>query len=105
MINLAMLKKNFWLILILILAIFLRFFRLDYLELFGDEIDAGYQSYSLMETGRDYKGHFMPLYAQSFSEWRAPMMMYFMTPFIKVLGLNEWGIRSYSAFFGVVSIL
>lgn len=98
-------KKNFWLILILILAIFLRFFRLDYLELFGDEIDAGYQSYSLLETGRDYKGHFLPVYAQSFSEWRAPMMMYFMTPFIKVLGLNEWGIRSYSAFFGVVSIL
>ncbi len=105
MIDLDMLKKNFWLILILILAIFLRFFRLDYLELFGDEIDAGYQAYSLVQTGRDYKGHFLPLYAQSFSEWRAPMMMYFMTPFIKFLGLNEWGIRSYSAFFGIVSLL
>jgi len=100
-----MLKKNFWLILILILAIFLRFFRLDYLELFGDEIDAGYQAYSLIQTGRDYKGHFLPLYAQSFSEWRAPMMMYFMTPFINIFGLNEWGVRSYSAFFGIVSLL
>ncbi len=100
-----MLKKNFWLILILILAIFLRFFRLNYLELFGDEIDAGYQAYSLIQTGRDYKGHFLPLYAQSFSEWRAPMMMYFMAPFIKIFGLNEWGIRSYSAFFGIVSLL
>jgi hypothetical protein len=105
MVNLPMWKKNFWLILILILAIFLRFFRLDYLELFGDEIDAGYQSYSLMETGRDYKGHLLPLYAQSFSEWRAPMMMYFMTPFIKIFGLNEWGVRTYSAFFGIVSLL
>jgi hypothetical protein len=105
MIDLDMLKKNFWLILILILAIFLRFFRLDYLELFGDEIDAGYQAYSLMQTGRDYKGHFLPLYAQSFSEWRAPMMMYFMTPFIKFFGLNEWGVRSCSAFFGIVSLL
>ncbi|MDD2482717.1 MAG: glycosyltransferase family 39 protein [Candidatus Shapirobacteria bacterium] len=98
-------KKNYILILILILAIFLRFFRLDYLELFGDEIDAGYQSYSLLETGRDYKGHLLPLYAQSFSEWRAPMMMYFMIPFIKIFGLNEFGVRSYSAFFGIVSIL
>lgn len=104
MLNLAMLKKNFWLILILILAFFLRFLKLDYLELFGDEIDAGYQAYSLMETGRDYRGHLLPLYAQSFSEWRAPMMMYFMVPFIKLLGLNEWGVRSYSAFFGIVSI-
>jgi 4-amino-4-deoxy-L-arabinose transferase-like glycosyltransferase len=100
-----MLKKNIGLILILILAIFLRFNKLDYLELFGDEIDAGYQAYSLLETGRDYKGHLLPLYAQSFSEWRAPMMMYFMIPFIKIFGLNEWGVRSFSAFFGVVSIL
>lgn len=105
MINLTMLKKNFILILILLLAIFLRFYRLDYLELFGDEIDAGYQSYSLLETAKDYKGHFLPLYAQSFSEWRAPMMMYFMMPFIKIFGLNEWGVRAYSAFFGIVSLL
>lgn len=105
MIDLDMLKKNFWLIIILLLAIFLRFFRLDYLELFGDEIDAGYQAYSLMETGRDYKGNLLPLYAHSFSEWRAPMMMYFMVPFIKIFGLNEWGVRTYSAFFGIVSLL
>lgn len=105
MIDLGMLRKNFWIILIFGLAIFLRFFRLDYLELFGDEVDAGYQAYSLMETGRDYKGHLLPLYAQSFSEWRAPMMMYFMIPFIKIFGLNEWGVRTFSAFFGVLSIL
>ncbi len=100
-----MLRKNLILFLILLLAIFLRFVRLDYLELFGDEIDAGYQSYSLAETGSDYKGDFLPLYAHSFSEWRAPLMMYSMIPFIKIFGLNEWGVRSYSAFFGILSIL
>jgi 4-amino-4-deoxy-L-arabinose transferase-like glycosyltransferase len=100
-----MLRKNWVLILILTLAIFLRFNRLDYLELFGDEVDAGYQAYSLAETGRDYKGHLLPLYAQSFSEWRAPLMMYAMVPFIKAFGLNEWGVRGYSAFFGIISIL
>ena len=105
MIDLNVLKKNFWFILILILAVFLRFHRLDYLELFGDEIDAGYQAYSLMETGRDYKGHLLPFYAQSFSEWRAPMAMYFMIPFIKIFGLNEWGVRTFAAFFGVMGIL
>jgi 4-amino-4-deoxy-L-arabinose transferase-like glycosyltransferase len=105
MLDFTMLRKNIVLILILVLAVFLRFYQLDYLELFGDEIDAGYQSYSLMETGRDYKGHLLPLYAQSFSEWRAPMMMYFMTPFIKVFGLNELGVRGFSAFFGILSLL
>lgn len=98
-------KKNKWLIVILLLAIFLRFFRLDYLELFGDELDAGYQSYSLLQTGKDYKGHWFPVYAQSFSEWRAPGLMYAMIPFIKIFGLNEWGVRFCPAFFGVMSIL
>lgn len=100
-----MLKKNFVLILILVIAIFLRFFRLDYLELFGDEVDAGYQSYSLLLTGKDYKGNFLPVYMHSFSEWRAPGMMYFMVPFIKIFGLNEWGIRVPAALWGIFSIL
>lgn len=100
-----MLRKNLGLILILIVAIFLRFVKLDYLEMFGDELDAGYQAYSLGETGRDYKGNLLPTYAHSFSEWRAPLMMYAMIPFVKVFGLNEYGVRGYSAFFGVLSIL
>lgn len=97
--------SNKWLILIVLIATFLRVYRLDYLELFGDEIDAGYQSYSLLMTGGDYKGHLIPAYAQSFSEWRAPGLMYAMVPFIKVFGLNEWGVRLTSAFFGITLIL
>jgi 4-amino-4-deoxy-L-arabinose transferase-like glycosyltransferase len=92
---------------IIILAIFLRVYKLDQnpIELFGDEVDAGYQAYSLMTTGRDYKGHFLPVYLQSFSEWRAPLLMYSMIPFIKIFGLNEWGVRLTSAFWGIISIV
>lgn len=100
-----MLKKNFVLILILVVAMFLRFVRLDYLELFGDEVDSGYQSYSLLMTGKDYKGNFLPVYMHSFSEWRAPGMMYFMAPFIKIFGLNEWGVRIPEAVWGMFGIL
>lgn len=100
-----MIRKNILLILILSVAIFLRFFRLDYLELFGDELDAGYQAYSLSETARDYKGNLLPFYADSFAESRAPFMMYSMVPFIKVFGLNEWSVRGCTAFFGVLSLL
>jgi len=99
------LKKNKWLLAILILATFLRVYRLNYVELFGDEVDAGYQAYSLMTTGRDYKGNLLPTYAQSFSEWRAPGLMYAMIPFIKVFGLNEWGVRLTSVFFGITALL
>jgi len=98
-------SDNKWLLVIILIASFFRVYRLDYLELFGDELDAGYQSYSLLSTGRDYKGHLLPSYAQSFSEWRAPGLMYAMMPFIKVFGLNEWGVRSCPAFLGIVSLL
>jgi len=98
-------KLNWVLIVIMLAAIFLRVYKLDYLELFGDEVDAGYQSYSLLTTASDYKGHFLPVYAQSFSEWRAPGLMYAMVPFIKIFGLNEWGVRMTPAFFGIMSIL
>ncbi len=98
-------NQNLILIVILVIALFLRTYRLDYLELFGDELDAGYQSYSLLMTGADYKGNFLPTYVHSFSEWRAPGLMYFMIPFIKIFGLNEWGVRMGPAIFGVLSIL
>lgn len=97
-------KQNWILFLILFFALFLRTYRLDYLELFGDELDAGYQSYSILSTGHDYKGNFLPSYVHSFSEWRAPALMYAMVPFIKVFGLNEWGVRVGPAVFGVLSI-
>jgi 4-amino-4-deoxy-L-arabinose transferase-like glycosyltransferase len=100
-----MIKKNWIFILILIAALLIRIINLDYLELFGDEVDAGYQAYSIMTTGRDYKGHYLPSYAQSFSEWRAPGMLYAMIPFIKIFGLNEYGVRLYSVFWGIISIL
>ncbi len=98
-------KEHKWLIGILILAAIVRIVGIDYLELFGDEIDAGYQSYSLMTNASDYKGHFLPTYMQSFSEWRAPGMMYAMVPFIKIFGLNEWGVRLPAALWGLMSIV
>lgn len=101
----SIIKKNIWLVLILLLAMGLRLYRLDYLELFGDEVDAGYQSYSILLHGRDYRGNLFPPYMESFSEWRAPGLMYAMVPFIKLFGLNEWGVRAAPVFFGMLSIV
>jgi 4-amino-4-deoxy-L-arabinose transferase-like glycosyltransferase len=100
-------KKKFFLFLsIIILAAILRFWNLDKVppELFGDELDVGYQAYSLLSTGKDYYGQPLPFYIHSFSEWRAPLLMYVTAPFIKIFGLNEWGVRLPSAFFGVLSV-
>ena len=93
--------------LILILAIFLRVFKLDQVPpaLFGDEVDVGYQAYSLWETGRDLTGRFLPFYLKSLSEYRTPLYIYSAAPFVGVFGLNEWGVRLPAVFWGILSIV
>lgn len=93
--------------LILILAIFLRTFRLDSLPpaLFGDEIDVGYQAYSLLKTGNDLTGRFLPFYPKSLSEFRTPLYIYSAVPFVGIFGLNEWGVRLPAVFWGLISVI
>jgi 4-amino-4-deoxy-L-arabinose transferase-like glycosyltransferase len=99
-------RKNLVLGIILLLAAFLRIYKLDVvpIELFGDELDVGYHAYSLLKTGRDYTGHFLPTYISSLAEARAPLFIYSVIPFVAAFGLSEWGIRLSAVFFGLVGI-
>lgn len=97
-------KLNWPLVILLLISFFLRIYRIDTLSLFGDEIDVGYQAYSLLQNGHDYKGNFLPTYIQSLSESRAPLLIYTTVPSIALLGLNEVGVRFPSILFGVFSI-
>ncbi|MDO8341235.1 MAG: hypothetical protein Q7T59_04630, partial [Candidatus Woesebacteria bacterium] len=67
--------KNAILIVILFIASFLRLYKIssDPVSLFGDELDVGYHAYSVLKTGKDYSGNFMPLHFQSLAEWRTPL--------------------------------
>jgi 4-amino-4-deoxy-L-arabinose transferase-like glycosyltransferase len=101
-------KKISWLIvLILILAVFLRIFRLESVPpaLFGDEIDVGYQAYSLLHTGKDLTGRVLPFYLKSLTEYRTPLFIYSAVPFVGIFGLNEYGVRIPAVFWGIVSIV
>ena len=95
-----------FLIIILLVAAGLRFFALDKypVGLFGDEVDVGYQAYSLLKTGKDYMGQTLPTYIHSLSEWRAPLFIYATVPSVAIFGLNELGVRAGSAFFGVLGV-
>ncbi len=96
-----------WLLLsILVLAGVIRGWGIDKVppELFGDELDVGYQTYSLLKTGQDLYGQTLPTYIHSLAEWRAPLLMYATVPSVAVLGLNEWGVRVPEVVFGVLAI-
>lgn len=99
------LKNYLPLILILAISFILKLFQLSSPALFGDELDVGNQAYSLSQTLKDYNGNFLPSYMDSFSESRAPFLMYLTAPFVKVLGLNYLSVRLPSLIFSTLTLL
>lgn len=99
-------KLPLLLLIALVLGTFLRLFQLSSLpiSLFGDEVDVAYHAWSLITTGRDYTGHLLPAYIQSLNEFRAPLLMYFVAPFIGLLGPSVLAVRLAPALLGILGI-
>lgn len=95
------------LILILIFGAFLRIYGISNNppSMFGDELDLGYQAYSILKTGRDYQGNFMPLNFHSLAEWRTPLYLYSAVPTVAVFGITPLGVRLPAVIFGILGIL
>ncbi len=93
--------------LVLILAIFIRIWKIDKVpvSLFGDELDVGYQAYSIIKTGRDYMGNPFPLHFHSLAEWRTPLYLYGSIPTVYLFGISPLGVRLPAAIFGVLGVL
>ena len=88
---------------IIILAFFLRIYHLTQIpnSLSADEAAFAYNAYSVLKTGRDEFGHFLPLYFQSFDDYKNPLFVYILVPVIALFGLNDWVIRLPSVVCGV----
>lgn len=91
---------------ILLLSAVLRLWKLDKVpvSLFGDELDVGYQAYSIIKTGKDYSGNPWPLHFQSLAERRTPIFIYSTIPTVAIFGINPWGVRLPAAIFGILGI-
>lgn len=101
-------KKNIFIFfLILVLASFLRLWKLDQVpvSLFGDELDVGYHAYSILKTGKDYTGNFMPLHFHSLAEWRTPLFLYASVPGVALFGITPLGVRLAPAVFGILGVV
>lgn len=100
-------KNTFLLILILALAAILRIWRLDSVpvSLFGDELDVGYQAYSILKTGKDYTGNIALFYVNSIADKKAPLYSYLIAPSVATFGISPLGVRLPAALFGLLGIL
>lgn len=100
-------RKGF-LVGILILAAFLRFYQLgsNPPSLTWDEASWGYNAYSLGIDGKDEFGRFLPVdYLESFGDFKPPVYAYLDVFPVKILGLNEFAVRFPSALFGTLTVL
>lgn len=98
--------SRFLIILILLISFALRVWKIETVppSLYWDEMDAGYQAYSILKTGRDYFGNNPGLVVQSFADYRAPFQIYATVPAVAILGLNIYSVRLPAAIFGTLSI-
>lgn len=95
------------LFLIIILAFFLRVYKITEYPagLNADEAAIGYNTYSLIMTGKDEFGHPWPINFQSFNDYKPGLYFYLALPFVKVFGLNELAVRLPSAILGTLTVL
>lgn len=92
---------------ILFLAVFLRFngIAVNPPGLYWDEAVIGYDAYSILRTGHDHHNVHLPLFFESFGDWKLPVYEYLTIPSIAILGLNEQAVRFPSAALGSFSVL
>lgn len=69
-----------------------------------DEVSLGYNSYSLLLTGRDEWGITLPTIFRAYGDFKLPGFVYLLTPFVGLFGLSSVTIRSLSALAGSLSI-
>lgn len=94
------------LLLILILAAFLRLWNLASLPgaLSPDEASLGYNAYSILKTAKDEYGNTLPIIFKSFGDYKPGLYIYITLPFVALFGLNEWSVRLPSALSGVLIV-
>lgn len=103
-------RINFYNLLIfavLIVAFSFRIYKITSIppSLNWDETSIGYNAYSILKTGRDEWGEFMPVHLKSFGEYKLPAQIYASIPAIAIFGLNEFGVRITPVVYGTLTVL
>lgn len=93
-------------IVLIAIVMFLRFYGLGSIPhgINVDEASYGYDSYSLLETGKDIWGN-RTSFLKSFGDFKPAGQAYTMMPGIKFFGLNNFTTRLPSAIFGFLTLV
>lgn len=99
-------KTKIILILIVLMALFLRVYNLGSTSLgfFRDEAALGYNSWAILKTGADEFGQKLPIIFRSFEVFFMPAYVYFSLPIFLIFGLSEFSARLLAAISGTVIV-
>jgi 4-amino-4-deoxy-L-arabinose transferase-like glycosyltransferase len=100
-------KYQIILALIVLLACIIRIPLLsDYPNGFSaDEAQQAYDAYSILKTGADEWGVFLPINPRGFGDYKPPLYTYLTVPFIGLLGLTKEAARLPAAILGVLTVI
>ncbi|MFZ0890337.1 MAG: hypothetical protein WA005_18000 [Candidatus Binataceae bacterium] len=70
-----------------------------------DEACNGYDAYSILKTGRDHRGNFLPLVMQGFDDYRMALFPYSLVPLVAAFGLKPAVVRLGAALWGIVDLV
>jgi 4-amino-4-deoxy-L-arabinose transferase-like glycosyltransferase len=74
-------------------------------SLYWDEASIGYNAYSILKTGKDEWGEFLPLHFRAFGEFKLPVYIYSVAVVEYFLGLNSLAVRLPAVLFSIATLL
>src|SRR3989338_3538011 len=94
---------KYLLAIICLLFLLTRFYKIGDIppSVYWDEASIGYNAYSISRDGKDEWGDFLPLHFRAFGEFKLPVYIYSVVPFVKMFGLNEFSVRAPSVLFSL----
>lgn len=100
-------KNNFILILICLMFLGTRLFRIAEIpsSAYWDEASIGYNAYSVLITGKDEWGETLPLHFRAFGEFKLPVYIYSVVLSESLFGLTPFAVRFPSVIFGLLSVV
>jgi len=101
------LKKNLLFVLIVALAIVLRFLIIEKVppSLNWDEISHGYNAYSILKTGRDEWGVTLPTIFRAYGDYKLPVYIYLTAVSELIFGLSTFSVRLPSILAGIITVI
>lgn len=88
-------KKSIFLALIIFFFLATRLYKVADIpaSVYWDEASIGYNAFSIAADLKDEWGEFLPLHFRAFGEFKLPVYIYSVVPFVKIFGLSAFSVR------------